>query len=95
MDEFQRKTVAIALKRMFTGQHFSICVVDACLKVSGCIPNKKDYDTLSALHCVNWSEMDADFRDQVLLKVAQIFTDPGMNIEFIEEAIAHDPKLLN
>ena len=54
------------MKHMFEGSHFSICDIDKCLKITGAVPNRKDYEALSALHCVNSSEMSKGLREQVL-----------------------------
>ena len=88
MDNFQKQAITIALREMFEGSHFSICAVDKCLKIAGVIPPAADYDALSALHCVHWSKMPADFRDQVFVKTLELFTHAGFPLERILEAAA-------
>src|SRR3990167_4546121 len=88
MDNFQKQAITIALREMFEGSHFSICAVDKCLKIAGVIPPAADYDALSVLHCVHWSNMPADFRDQVFVKTLELFTHAGFPLEQILEAAA-------
>lgn len=38
MDEFEKKTVILTIKKMFKGGHFDICTLDACIKVAGVVP---------------------------------------------------------
>lgn len=54
-----------ALNKMFEGSSFSICTIDKVAKVLGVIPPKGVYDQLSALHCVDWSAMPRELRQQV------------------------------
>lgn len=99
MTEFQRLASVTALKKMFEGTHFSICLVDKLIKITSCIPpSQKDYEALSALHCVEWKAMSPDLRNQVLLKVLQIFEQPGFDLALIDEVIGNDrgnPQLLS
>ena len=88
MDNFQKQAITIALREMFEGSHFSICTVDQCIKVAGVIPPAADYAALSALHCVHWNKMPADFRQQVFVKTLELFTHAGFPLEQIMEATA-------
>lgn len=87
MNDFHKKATTTALKSMFDGNHYNICAVDKCLKLTGCIPNKKDYLALSALHCVDFSDMDKDLRNMVLMKTMQLFEEPGFDTELLSHAI--------
>lgn len=96
MDEFHRKAAVTALKNMFEEKnYFDICTVDKILKLTGCIPDKKDHQALSALHCVHWNEMDADLRNMVMLKTMQMFETPGFDTELLDGAIKANTLLLN
>ena len=86
MDNFQKQTITIALREMFEGSHFSICTVDQCLKIANVVPPAKEHDALAALHCVHWSKMPADFRQQVFIKTLELFTHAGFPLEQIMEA---------
>ena len=88
MTEFQRMAAITVLKQMFAGGHFSICTVDKVIQITGCIPpDPKDYQALSALHCVDWADMSQDLRNQVMLKTLQIFEQPGFDLELIDKVI--------
>lgn len=88
MDNFQKQAITIALREMFESSHFSICTVDKCLKIANVIPPATDYEALSALHCVDWKKMPADFRQQVFVKTLELFTHSGFPLEQIMEAAA-------
>jgi hypothetical protein len=62
MTEFQTKAVVDAINRMFSSHHFSICVVDECMKVTGAVRNA-DYRALSLYHCCHYSEMSRETKD--------------------------------
>lgn len=73
MDDFTKETVLIVLKNMFQGSYFSICTIDKCLEITGCIPEKHEHDCLATLHCINWSEMGSAFRQEVLNRTLALF----------------------
>jgi len=72
MTEFQRQTVVLALKDLAEDSVFSICTIDKCLKVAG-IPRPPNYDTLRAMHCVDYGKMPRGYREELLKQVAMIF----------------------
>ena len=84
MDEFKRQAIILSLRDMFKGRHFSICTIDKCIKILGIIPPQSDMDTLSALHCINWSEMTPEFREQVMERVLAVMTHPGFDLSRID-----------
>jgi len=95
MDEFHKQAAITALKAMFRKDYYDICAVDKVIKMTGCIPDKKDYQALNALHCVHWNEMSKELREMVLLKTMQIFEQPGIDIELLEGRLKNDLRLLN
>ncbi len=80
-NEFEQQAVMLALKKMFEGSHFSICTVDDCLKITGAIPPRKEYNALRALHCVDWADMAPDFRAAVFAKTLALFQHDGFPLE--------------
>jgi len=72
MDAFHKKAAVAALKNMFAGGYFNICVVDKLINLTGCVPDGDDYRALSALHCVDWKDMDAELREMVFLKTVTV-----------------------
>lgn len=85
MTEFEKQSIAIALKKMFQGTHFNICTVDNCLKIAGVIPLGKDYQVLAALHCIDWKDMPLDFRNQVFVNTLDLFRHAGFQLEQIAQ----------
>lgn len=94
MNEFHTAAAKAALKKMFEDTHFSICTIDKLLKLTGCIPDKKDYQALNALHCVHYSDMDKDLRQMVYLKSLQMFDNEGFDTDLIG-GLFNDTKKLN
>ena len=84
MEEIQKQVVKIALKKLFTQKYFSICDIDKCLKISQIIPNKTDYNTMSALHCIDYSDMNKDVQDWLLTSVENMFMGSGFDLSFLE-----------
>ncbi len=96
MNDFQREAAITALRVMFEGKYFSISTVDKCIKISGCVPpDPKDYQALSAMHCVDFSDMSADLRKMVLAKTMQIFENPKFDTEVIGALFQKNTILLN
>lgn len=83
MTEFEKQSITMALKKMFQGSYFDICVVDKCLKIASAIPPSADYNALAALHCVQWADMSQDFRQQVFVKTLEMFSHTGFPLEQI------------
>jgi len=81
MTEIEKMVITTALRKMFTGNHFSICTVDHCLKIAGAIAPKADYNALSALHCIEWSEMPPELRDYVFATTLNLFTHTGFQLD--------------
>lgn len=95
MNDFEIMAAKAALKAMLRSDYFSICAVDKVLKISGCIPNGKDYAALSALHCIHWRDMEPALREMVVLKVAQMFENPGLDVGVIDNAFSRHKLLLS
>ncbi len=86
MNDFQKEAVITALKHMFKGTHFSICDIDKCLKITKTIPNQIDYEALSALHCIHWSEMSPELRKLVLDKTIKMLSSDSFDLSIIDMA---------
>ena len=95
MNEFQIMAAKTALKNMFENKsYFNICTVKKVMKITGCIPDRKDMQALEALHCVDWIDMDAELRSMVMLKTARIFEQPGFDMGVLEDVFKSNSKLL-
>ena len=78
---------------MFQGSHFNICDLDKCLRITGTIPNKQDYDSLSALHCVDWSAMSPQLRQGVLEKTVSMLSSESFDLSVLDMALNEDKKV--
>ena len=65
MNDIKALAALTALNEMFAGRHFSICTIDTVAKLLGVHPEREAYDTLHALHCVDWSKMPRELRDHM------------------------------
>jgi hypothetical protein len=74
-DQFTREACALAIRKMFTESHFSICTVDRCLEALRITPIKAQYDALRAVHCVHYSTMTPAFREELLIRTMALFAD--------------------
>jgi len=73
-DQAKVATVAHALNKMIQAdRHFSICCIDACMKVCNICISKERYDVYYALHCMNWNEMLPDYRQMIVAMVLDDF----------------------
>ena len=85
MESIQRQVVTVALKKMFTSSSFSICAIDNCLKLSGIIADKKTYDTMRPLHCIDYKDMPEEVRSWLLDSVKLMFEyDNSFDLSFFE-----------
>jgi len=62
-----------SIAKMFKDSHFSICTIDKCMKVLNVKPEQKVYNQLSALHCVDYSDMSDELLKEVQNMVREIF----------------------
>ena len=84
MDEFKKEAIRIALREMFRKGSFSICTVDTCLEIANIPIPRDEYETLRALHCIDYSEMPPDFRVQLFQKIIGLFEYPTLEISEFE-----------
>lgn len=57
MDDIQKMAAAAALQKMVQNGYVCICTIDKILKMSGSVPDRRDYEILSTLHCVHFRDM--------------------------------------
>lgn len=60
MDEIQMMAAKAALQKMIKDGHISICTIDQILKMTGGIPDRRDYEILHTLHCVSFKDMQPE-----------------------------------
>ena len=57
MDDIQKMAVTAAIEKMVKDGYISICTIDKILKMTGGIPDRRDYEVLHMLHCVSFMDM--------------------------------------
>ncbi len=87
MTEFEAKAVLDSINRMFKSNHFSICDVDKCMKVTGAV-RTSSYRAINLYHCVNFSEMDKETK-QFLFKAT---IENVCNVDEFPEIHLHKPS---
>jgi hypothetical protein len=81
LTEFQAQAAGIALHNLLYKGHFSICDLDKIAKLIGKEVGGKDYEALSAMHCVNWADMPEHLRQQAREKIVELLGLPPLVIE--------------
>lgn len=71
LPETQRLVVEVAINRLFTEPHFSICRLDQVIELTGAQRDSKAYRLLRPLHCMDWSAMPPELRERVPLLVRE------------------------
>lgn len=70
-----------ALNKMFSQGYFSICTIDAILKMTYTIPDKTCYDILHTIHCVNYNDMDELLRRGLPQLIGVVLKLDGLSFE--------------
>lgn len=91
LSEWQKLIAAQALKKLFIGRYFDICVLDAIAKTMGVQGGGRLHDELRTLHCVDYSDMHAAIRDQLPMKVCE-YLQSVIDMSYIEQMIADFEK---
>jgi|TARA_R110000851_G_scaffold236513_1_gene389195 hypothetical protein len=69
---FEESVLKTAIEKMFSGNSFSICDLDKIGKLMKVNPSHHpNYTFLSALHCVDFKDMDKIVIDQLQQKVVE------------------------
>lgn len=74
-------SVLTSLNKMMRSGHFSICTVDAAIKVLGTVPDRRAYDILRPLHCIDWSDMPAEVREAVPKLIERCISVPAYQFQ--------------
>ena len=82
MDDIQIMAARAALQKMAKDGYFSICTIDNILRMSGGVPDSKDYQTLRTLHCVSFSDMPPELRRGLPLLVKRVLEAEGVEFCF-------------
>lgn len=77
-------SVLTTLNKMMRSSRFSICTVDDAVKVLGTMPDRRAYDILSTLHCVEWGDMPTELRDSVPKLIERCINVPAYQFQITE-----------
>lgn len=93
MDNFKIKSAAFALKEMFKGNSYDICTVrDAC-EVLGLPKHGGELNTLRLYHCVKFTDMDAETRQEVFKRTMGLFSQgPLFDLDAIDKGFGISAK---
>jgi len=80
MSNVDKRVAAVALEKMFRGQHFSICTVDDCIDLVGGSRAGQIYRRLSALHCVAWADIPDDVMQIMPVWINEVLGGPRLTV---------------
>jgi hypothetical protein len=74
--QMQRDTVAHALQKMMQADgYFSVCTVERCRDVCQIVIPIERYRIYSAVHCVNWNQMEPNYRTTIIAMLLDDFRE--------------------
>lgn len=91
MNQFEKQSVVIALKKMFDANgFFSVSDFRTILKIVGVTVSDSEMRPFEVLHCIHYKEMPREFRGQLAKEVlAVIARSPEATID-VEKIFADD-----
>jgi hypothetical protein len=94
LTEFQQRAVAVAVVKMLSCKHFSICELDALAKTLNRqdLCAGRDYSALRGLHCVDWADMGPELTRMTREKCLEILGLPPQVIDAFERPVAPEQK---
>lgn len=73
---FKAQSCVVALQKMFRGERsFSVCTINDCAKMFDLVIPRERMDIYRAVHCVNWNEMDSQYRQTLTALILDDFRD--------------------
>ena len=70
----QHAVVVQSIDRLFKANHFSICDIDKVCQITGASTRTDAYQLLSALHCVEYADMQPSLRERLPHLVREAIT---------------------
>lgn len=80
----KEEVTRVVLKKLFTQQHFSICVLDEMAKLHNLLIPTETYNLLRPLHCIQYSDMSKELRGWVFESMLDIFEYKGFELSKID-----------
>ncbi len=81
--ELEVELIRAALRKMKKKGYFDICIIDDILKITGGVPNSRDYDQLRILHCVDYSDMSPKLAQLLPAMIKNVIESPTFEFEFM------------
>ena len=78
MNAIETLVAKTALKKMMEQGYFCICTIDNILKMSGGIPNPRDYQMLRTLHCINYKDMPSALLNELPSIIQRVVESPSL-----------------
>jgi len=79
------ESVKIALRKMFGNSgHFDICTIRTCCDILNVIPDQEIINSMSAVHCIDYSEMTEEFRSWLFSETLKMMDQTGFDLTFID-----------
>lgn len=73
LDPFRRRSVALALYRMLTGESFDLCVVREALDAACLSPRRDQIAALRLHHCVRYATLPPGFHAELAEQTLALF----------------------
>ena len=73
LDPFRRRSVALALYRMLTGDRFDICTVRDALTIAGTTYDRTDFETVRLHNGARYAEMPDGFHAELASQTLALF----------------------
>jgi hypothetical protein len=87
LPDTRRMVVETTLKKLLDARHFSICELDKILEIIGSRQSGEAYKLLSALHCINYSDMNQELRDRIPLLVNECLRQQTKTSEIVDAVL--------
>jgi hypothetical protein len=95
MNDFERTALIIGLRKLFNEQSFfDICSFNNLLKLARISITDAERRPFDALHCAHYAEMPAGFKQELFMRVIEIFQrEPTVELT-VEEIFPPTPTLV-
>ena len=94
LTEFHQRALSVAVVKMFTGKHFSICDLENIAATMGRkdLLSGTDYQALRTLHCVDWGDMGPELATMTREKCFELLGLPPQTIDVQASTEPATPK---
>lgn len=84
MPETRQMVVRATLKQLFTKRYFDICAVREIVEITNGRKDSQAYKLLSALHCIDYKDMEQELRDRIPMLLNECLRDQQDTKEIID-----------